>query len=118
MFNTHPPLHERINILRSMEGLPAYHGPEADIVADLERRQEQRTTDPSPAAGGAVETMTRPSDTMAPSAASTMHLEQIGQQAPTAGPSTAAGWYVDPSGQPHTLRYWDGGRWTKHTARR
>ena len=118
MFNTHPPLHERINILRSMEGLPAYHGPEADIVADLERRQEQRTTDPSPAAGGAFETMTRPSDTMAPSAASTMHLEQIGQQAPTAGASTAAGWYVDPSGQPHTLRYWDGGRWTKHTARR
>jgi hypothetical protein len=29
-----------------------------------------------------------------------------------------AGWYVDPSGQPQTLRYWDGDEWTKHTARR
>ena len=64
MFNTHPPLHERINILRSMEGLPAYQGPEADIVADLERRHEQRTMDPTPAAGGALgATAARPSDT-------------------------------------------------------
>ena len=120
MFNTHPPLHERINILRSMEGLPAYQGPEADIVADLERRHEQRTMDPTPAAGGALgATAARPSDPMTPTAASTMHLEQIGQQAPTAaGASAAAGWYVDPSGQPHTLRYWDGDEWTKHTARR
>ena len=29
-----------------------------------------------------------------------------------------AGWYVDPSGQPHMLRYWDGDQWTKHTAQR
>src|SRR5690606_23828116 len=33
MFNTHPPLSERIDILRSMEGLPPYRGPEPDVLA-------------------------------------------------------------------------------------
>jgi hypothetical protein len=127
MFNTHPPLRERINILRAMEGLPEYQGPEPDVVADLERRHEQRMTDPSVGAAGALATAVRPTDT-APTAASTMHLEQIGQDAavgvqpagisPDNMPTAPAGWYVDPSGQPHTLRYWDGGEWTKHTARR
>ena len=51
MFNTHPPLRERINILRAMEGLPEYQGPEADVLADLERRQQQRTIDPTPGRG-------------------------------------------------------------------
>ncbi|HUP75901.1 MAG TPA: M48 family metalloprotease [Acidimicrobiales bacterium] len=126
MFNTHPPLRERINILRAMEGLPEYLAPEADILADLDRRQQQRMTDPRPAAAGAVVTAARPTDT-APTAASTMNLEQIGHHDPTAfqpvGSTGAlagapAGWYLDPSGQPHTLRYWDGDGWTKHTARR
>jgi heat shock protein HtpX len=40
MFHTHPPLSERIDILRSMEGLPPYRGPEPDILADLARREE------------------------------------------------------------------------------
>ena len=126
MFNTHPPLRERINILRAIEGLPEYQGPEADVLADLDRRQQQRMTDPSAGAARAVATALRPTDT-APTAASTMHLEQIGLHAdamqpgelsPNNTPSAPAGWYVDPSGEPHTLRYWDGGEWTKHTARR
>ena len=130
MFNTHPPLRERINILRAMEGLPEYQGPEADVLADLDRRHQQRMTDPSTNAAAAVATAMRPVDT-APTAASTMHLDQIGQHAdalqpgistgagsPSNMPSAPAGWYVDPSGLPHTLRYWNGGEWTKHTARR
>jgi heat shock protein HtpX len=39
MFHTHPPLSERIDILRSMEGLPPYQGPEPDVLADLARRE-------------------------------------------------------------------------------
>jgi heat shock protein HtpX len=130
MFNTHPPLRERINILRAMEGLPEYRGPEADTLADLDRRHQQRMTDPSTNAAAAVATATHPVET-APTAASTMHLDQIGQHAdalqpgfstgagsPSNVPSAPAGWYVDPSGEPHTLRYWNGGEWTKHTARR
>jgi hypothetical protein len=132
MFNTHPPLRERINILRAMEGLPEYQGPEPDVLADLERRQQQRMTDPSAAATSAVATALRPVDTT-PTAASTMHLDQLGLQSPEAlqpgaaspaalsptdTPAAPAGWYVDPSGQPHTLRYWNGDEWTKHTAQR
>jgi heat shock protein HtpX len=45
MFSTHPPLSERIDILRSMEGLPPYHGPEPDVLADLDRRREQALED-------------------------------------------------------------------------
>ncbi|MER7024605.1 MULTISPECIES: phospholipid scramblase-related protein [Streptomyces] len=26
-----------------------------------------------------------------------------------------AGWYADPQGTPHQLRWWDGARWTEHT---
>jgi heat shock protein HtpX len=115
MFNTHPPLRERIDILRAIEGLPAYQGPEPELLADLERRGQQRSLDPTEPAS-AVATMGMPS------AASTMQLDQLGQHpagpAPTPVGHAPAGWYVDPSGQAHTLRYWDGSQWTKHTARR
>ena len=124
MFNTHPPLRERINILRAMEGLPEYQGPEADVLADLDRRQQQRMTDPSAAAAGHA-TAVRPTDT-APTAArrcTSTRSDNTPEAAPTDSPlrgacGAPAGWYVDPSGQPHTLRYWDGDEWTKHTARR
>lgn len=33
-------------------------------------------------------------------------------------PGTPAGWLPDPSGDPDTLRYWDGAGWTEHLARR
>ncbi|MFF8914412.1 phospholipid scramblase-related protein [Streptomyces sp. NPDC015032] len=29
--------------------------------------------------------------------------------------NVSAGWYPDPHGTPHLLRYWDGSRWTEHT---
>ncbi|MER0245392.1 phospholipid scramblase-related protein [Streptomyces sp. HSW2009] len=28
---------------------------------------------------------------------------------------TPAGWYADPQGTPHQLRWWDGNQWTQHT---
>jgi heat shock protein HtpX len=114
MFNTHPPLRERINILRSMEGLPAYEGPEPEVLADLERRSQRRTIDPATSAA-AVTTIAPPT------AASSMQLDSLGRE-PAAAASidghAPAGWYVDPSGMPRTLRYWDGSQWTKHTAYR
>jgi heat shock protein HtpX len=39
MFSTHPPLAERINLLRRVEGIGPYEGPEPEIIADLERRE-------------------------------------------------------------------------------
>jgi heat shock protein HtpX len=38
MFSTHPPLAERIDVIRSMEGLPPYTGPDPELLADIERR--------------------------------------------------------------------------------
>lgn len=39
--------------------------------------------------------------------------------APTvpAVPAVPAAWYPDPEGDPAVVRYWDGSRWTNHTAR-
>ena len=129
MFNTHPPLRERINILRAMEGLPEYEGPEPEVLADLDRRRHQRTIDPTVATANTIDPTVATAGPVAavapPTAASTMHLDQFGQPArgavapaPDFAAQAPAGWYVDPSGQPHTLRYWDGAQWTRHTARR
>lgn len=35
---------------------------------------------------------------------------------PPPPPSVPAGWYPDPHGQAGLQRYWDGSRWTEHTA--
>ena len=120
--NTHPPLAERINILRAIEGLPRYDGPEADIVAELDQHRARRQQSPAP--------INAPDYS---SAASSMDFGRIfgGDSAasqplaPTppaaaAAPThlAAAGWYADPSGRPNTLRYWDGARWTDHVATR
>ena len=48
MFSTHPPLSERIDILRSMEGLPAYQGPEPAVLDDLARREAAAADAPGP----------------------------------------------------------------------
>jgi hypothetical protein len=112
MFNTHPPLSERINLLRSMEGLPPYQGPEPDIVADLERRHQRRETDPEtfqPAQPAPVDTTT---------AAASMDLDHLGQHASAAATHAQSGWYTDPGSDAALLRYWDGKKWTNYTARR
>lgn len=130
MFNTHPPLRERINLLRRMEGLDPYTGPDDSIMRDLEQRSQHTppATLPAPAArSGAAATN--------PAAASMPNLQQIFGTAPAAAahlpepalpasaqhaPQTAPppGWYADPSGKPRLQRYWNGAHWTDHTARR
>jgi heat shock protein HtpX len=73
MVNTHPPLSERIDILRSMEGLPPYRGPEAAVLEDLERRDEAAADAPAAAPGAA------PADVASdhPAADSMPHLSQL-----------------------------------------
>lgn len=119
MFNTHPPLAERINILRGIEGLERYDGPTPDTVAELERHQARRQHIPASINAPGYQ-----------SAASTMDFGGIfGADAPSVpnlaavesapgAQTAAAGWYNDPSGRPNTLRYWDGARWTDHVATR
>jgi heat shock protein HtpX len=93
MFTTHPPLSERIDILRSMEGLPPYQGPEADVLADIARRTEDaRRTDDARATGtaGRDDTARHPADPIAavnPAAASMPHLAEL--FGPTAGSAPA-----------------------------
>jgi len=100
MFSTHPPLSERINLLREMEGLPPYEGPDRSVSEALRTFQDERT-DPE-------------------SAATSVNLTSIfagmGEVAASdPDPNhAAAGWYADPSGADATLRYWNGSGWTDH----
>jgi len=131
MFNTHPPLRERINLLRRMEGLDPYTGPDASIVRDLEQRTQH--TPPATLPAPAVRSGAAASN---PAAASMPNLPQIFGTVPAASavvlpePALATtsdreasappppGWYADPSGKPRSQRYWNGTHWTDHTARR
>lgn len=130
MFNTHPPLRERINLLRRIEGLEPYTGPAPEVVRDL----EQRAAHEPPAIFPQSPTAAHPAAAPNPAAASMPNLAQIlGGAAgaaispdppPPPGPAAAeaslppAGWYADPAGTARTVRYWDGRTWTDHTARR
>ena len=116
-FSTHPPLEERINILRGMEGLPPYEGPDPAVSEALRTMQDDRNHPESVAA--AVETPGRRS-LFEGAAARSVDLNAIfagaGEVAEHDGdPDHArAGWYADPSGTPATLRYWNGSAWTDH----
>ncbi len=99
MFNTHPPLRERINVLRSMEGLPAYDGPDPEVVAAVA------------AAAPARPAVAKPT--------SWAHLAGAAPAAPAPvedASAAAPGWHPDPTGVPGRLRWWDGTAWTSHTA--
>jgi len=126
LFSTHPPLAERINLLREMEGMPPYEGPDPVVAESLRTFQDDRV-----AAMGATATAmgAQPTQTSTPapssanadaSAASSVDLHAIfdgvGDVAPHAeDPSLpVAGWYADPEGQPGMLRYWSGTEWTSH----
>ncbi|MEM9201506.1 MAG: M48 family metalloprotease [Actinomycetota bacterium] len=117
MFSTHPPLSERINILREMEGLPPYSGPDPVVSEALRTMQDDRNHPESLAA--AVETPGHRA-LVDSAAAASVDLDAVfagtGEVADSDGdPDHAhAGWYADPSGQPATLRYWDGSGWTDH----
>ncbi|MEM8705708.1 MAG: M48 family metalloprotease [Actinomycetota bacterium] len=116
-FSTHPPLAERINILREMEGLPPYEGPDPTVSEALRTMQDDRNHPESVAA--AVPTPGRTA-LFEGAAARSVDLGAIFAGAGEVAdedddPDHAkAGWYADPSGTPATLRYWNGRDWTEH----
>lgn len=126
MFNTHPPLRERIDLLRRIEGLEPYTGPSPDVLRDLEQREAHEP----PAIFPQSPTAAHPAASANPAAASMPNLAQIlgggtvGSDPPAppaaspGAPLPPAGWYADPAGAARTVRYWDGSVWTPHTARR
>ena len=98
LFDTHPPLAERIDTLRALEGLPAWDGgpPPSEVPGA------------GVPGGGPIGDAEWGRAGLAPSA----------PLAPTPTPPVAdqppPGWYDDPGGQPGAVRWWDGQAWTPH----
>ena len=112
MFDSHPPLNERIAILRKLEGLdPNGRGPVDDTVtgvpvdlATLSHSAQRRTgLDPVLTGGLAVNTPTEPSSATGDSAP--MVIPKPGASPP--------GWFRRDA---NTLRYWNGNVFTEWTA--
>ncbi len=102
MFETHPPLTERIDVLRRMEGLAPSTGPDPALLAEL-AAVERASIVPRATASDSWTEVNRPESMM-------------GLAPPTAAPSMPpSGWYTDPA-DTDQLRWWDGGRWTDHVA--
>jgi heat shock protein HtpX len=101
LFNTHPPLSERIDTLRQLEGLPPRDGTSA---SPRPQPPPAGGTTPRPGAGSPIPGVPG--------------IPGMGPMAPLAGgqqPGSGTperGWYPDPSGDPTQLRYWDGRGWT------
>lgn len=68
---------------------------------------------PAPTPGTAPPTL--PVSAAQPAAPQPAAAPEPAAQEPAAAPLPPANWYPDPSGQAR-LRYWDGSRWTDHTA--
>ncbi|MGB1505165.1 MAG: M48 family metalloprotease [Acidimicrobiales bacterium] len=117
MFSTHPPLAERINALREMEGLPAYTGPDPIVSEALRTFQDDRN---HPESVAAMVPIPERAELVRAAAAASVDLDSMfdgaGEIAETdTDPDhAAAGWYADPSGTPAMLRYWNGRHWTDH----
>ena len=116
-FSTHPPLSERINILREMEGLPPYEGADPEIAEALRTMQDDRVRpDAVSLAGGTATGLTGGNDR----AITTIDLGALfpGMGALAADDDdpdhAAAGWYHDPDEDDGALRYWNGRQWTDH----
>lgn len=109
MFNTHPPLRERIDTLRRMEGLTPYEGPTDQQLAEV------RAADAQLAAAHASRSVQRPGSwAEVAAAASVTELADTHSDEPV----TAAepGWYPDPTSH-NRLRWWDGHAWSSFTSR-
>ena len=120
MFDTHPPLAERIAILRKLEGLdPDKRGPvdesSTGVPIDLTAlsASTSRRTGPATVAGAAA----APGLASARSSTTTEWMQgsasPTGAAIPTPGQS-APGWYHGEAN--NTLRYWDGQGWNGWTA--
>ena len=112
MFSTHPPLGERIDILRGMEGLPPYEGPDPSVAESLRTMQDDRTNPHHRSLAGRP----GPRDTALATIDPTALFPGMGEVAeddddPEHAP---AGWYHDPEVEDGALRYWDGHEWTEH----
>jgi len=116
MFSTHPPLAERINLLREMEGMPPYEGPDPAVAEAIRTYQDDRPSPDHVTAARAGTTASLAGDAAARSVDFEMIFGDAGEVADSDDDPThaAAGWYADPGGAPGTLRYWDGAAWTQH----
>lgn len=117
LFNTHPPLSERINTLRELEGLPPWEGPTRD-----QSTPATPTPPPPPQARpGAIPGMPGMGRGGAGLGGMGMgmpgggHDRRSPPEIPVPRPTEsgpAPGWYPDPAGDPTSARYWDGRAWT------
>ncbi len=116
MFSTHPPLAERINLLRQMEGLPPYEGPDPTVAEAIRTFQDDRTKPDQVAAAQAGVATSLAGEAAARSVDFDAIFGGAGEVADSDDDPThaAAGWYADPSGAGGMLRYWDGAAWTQH----
>ncbi|QGG97130.1 M48 family metalloprotease [Actinomarinicola tropica] len=89
LFDTHPPLAERIAALRELEGIDAWDGSAPDTPGGLGVDLGGVTGAQGAGAGAAA------------------------ARGPQGSPNQPPpGWYDDPAGQHGTLRFWDGSTWT------
>ena len=112
LFNTHPPLSERINILRAMESLPPYEGPDSAVAESLRTMQESHWS-PEQTRKPVVDPDFTPASASVDMNAIFGGSGEIAYSDPDPL-HPPSGWYAEPSGAPGVLRYWDGSAWTDH----